>query len=202
MFISFEGLDGCGKSTQIELLASYFEKCGIEYIKVREPGGTAFGEEIRKLLLHKEMCARSELLLFLASRAQLVEEVIKPALKRGIIVIADRFAHSSNAYQGCGRGLGYEWVRMLNDFATDKVYPDIVFFLDIPEGVVLERLRGEKDRFEKEDIQFWTNVRRCYHRMAEEEPERFVLIDGTEDVGKIHEKIVSIVQSKIPEKND
>ncbi|ODN30849.1 dTMP kinase [Fervidobacterium thailandense] len=197
MFISFEGLDGCGKSTQIELLAAYFERNGIEYVRVREPGGTSLGEEIRKLLLHKEMCARSELLLFLASRAQLVEEVIKPALSRGVVVIADRFAHSSNAYQGCGRGLGYELVKSLNDFATDRVYPDIVFFLDIPEETVFQRLGVEKDRIERETSEFWRNVRTCYMKMAQEEPERFIVIDGTADVSEIHEKIIGVVRARM-----
>jgi len=161
MFISFEGIDKCGKSTQVDLFTKYLETNGIDYIKVREPGGTELGEEIRHILLHQEhqeMCARSELLLFLASRAQLVESVIKRALSEGKVVVADRFAHSSIAYQGCGRGLGAETVEMLNNFATDMIYPEIVFLIDIPAEVALERLKnsGEsgKDRIEKEKLSF------------------------------------------------
>lgn len=195
MFISFEGIDKCGKSTQVDLFTKYLETNGIDYIKVREPGGTELGERIRHILLHQEhqeMSARSELLLFLASRAQLVESVIKKALNQGKVVIADRFAHSSIAYQGCGRGLGMEIVEMLNNFATDMVYPEIVFLIDIPAEVVLERLKnsGEsgKDRIEKEEIEFWGKVRRCYLKMAEEH-EEFILIDGTKGIEEMQEKI-------------
>lgn len=196
MFISFEGIDKCGKSTQVDLFTKYLETNGIDYIKVREPGGTELGEKIRHILLyqeHQEMCDRSELLLFLASRAQLVESVIKKALNEGKVVVADRFAHSSIAYQGCGRGLGMETVEMLNNFATDMVYPEIVFLIDIPTEVVLERLKnsGEsgKDRIEKEEVEFWGKVRRCYLRMAEEH-EEFILIDGTKHIEEMQEKII------------
>lgn len=195
MFISFEGIDKCGKSTQVDLFTKYLETNGIDYIKVREPGGTELGEKIRHILLyqeHQEMCDRSELLLFLASRAQLVESVIKKALNEGKVVVADRFAHSSIAYQGCGRGLGAETVEMLNNFATDMIYPEIVFLIDIPAEVVLERLKnsGEsgKDRIEKEEIEFWGKVRSCYLRMAEEH-EEFILIDGTKGIEEMQEKI-------------
>lgn len=199
MFISFEGIDKCGKSTQIDLFTKYLETNSIDYIKVREPGGTELGEKIRQILLHQEdqeMCARSELLLFLASRAQLVENVIKKALNEGKVVVADRFAHSSVAYQGCGRGLGMETVEMLNNFATDMIYPEIVFFIDIPAEVALERLenskkdgKDRKDRIEKEKIEFWEKVRLCYLRMAKEHKE-FIVIDGTKDIVEIQEVIV------------
>lgn len=192
MFVSFEGIDGCGKSTQVNLLVKYLEEKGIPYIKVREPGGTHLGERIRELLINQEMCARSELLLFLASRAQLVESVIKPALKNGKIVIADRFAHSSVAYQGCGRELGSETVKILNDFATDKTYPDIVFYIDVPVDVAMERMKNQhKDRIEKEGKEFWESIRNCYLKMAKEN-ENFVIIDGTRTIEEIHREIVKV----------
>jgi dTMP kinase len=139
------------------------------------------------------MCARSELLLFLASRAQLVESVIKKALSEGKVVVADRFAHSSVAYQGCGRGLGVETVEMLNNFATGMIYPEIVFLIDIPVEFVLDRLKNsgesDKDRIEKEEIEFWGKVRRCYLKMAKEH-EEFLLIDGTKSIEEMQEKII------------
>jgi len=202
MFISFEGIDKCGKSTQMDLFTRYLEENAIEYTRVREPGGTELGERIRQILLHQEhqeMCARSELLLFLASRAQLVESVIKKALSEDKVVVADRFAHSSIAYQGCGRGLGMKTVRILNDFATDMVYPEIVFFIDIPPEVAIERLEnsgeGGKDRIEKEQIEFWERVRGCYLEMAREYSQ-FVRIDGMLGVDQIHERIIREFQQR------
>lgn len=197
MFISFEGLDGCGKTTQIELLHKYFQTRGYEVVRVREPGGTALGERIRELLLHEQMCDRSELLLFLASRAQLVEMIIKPALRAGKVVLADRFAHSSTAYQGCGRGLGFEKVEYLNDFATDLVYPDIVFFIDIPPELVVRRLAsGSLDRIERENTDFWVRVRECYLRMVREYG-NFVIVDGTKTVEEVHRAIVRRVEESL-----
>ena len=207
MFISFEGIDKCGKSTQVDLFTKYLETNAIDYIKVREPGGTELGERIRHILLHQEhqeMCARSELLLFLASRAQLVESVIKKALSEGKVVVADRFAHSSVAYQGCGRGLGVETVEMLNNFATGMIYPEIVFLIDIPVEFVLDRLKnsGEsgKDRIEKEEIEFWGKVRRCYLKMAKEH-EEFILIDGTKSIEEMQEKIIEEFEKRYGDDN-
>lgn len=193
MFISFEGIDSCGKSTQVELFIKYLRENGIEYIKVREPGGTQLGEKIRELLISEEMCSRSELLLFLASRAQLVENIIKTALHDGKIVVADRFSHSSLAYQGCGRGLGVSIVQMLNDFATDKVYPDIVFYIDIEIETAIKRMensrKGSKDRIEKETAEFWKRVRDCYLQQAKED-KSIVVINGERTIEEIHEDIV------------
>lgn len=194
MFVSFEGIDGCGKSTQIEMFTKYLQSKGIEFVKVREPGGTKLGEKIRQLLIREEMISRSELLLFLASRAQLVEEVIKPALKEGKMVIADRFAHSSVAYQGCGRNLGVDVVKMLNDFATDHTYPDLVFYIDIPAEVAISRIRKEqRDRIEQEGLEFFEKVRRCYLQLCETE-KGFVLIDGTKDMKTINMQIIKIFE--------
>ncbi|AMW32666.1 thymidylate kinase [Fervidobacterium changbaicum] len=194
MFVSFEGIDGCGKSTQIDLFTKYLESNGINYVKVREPGGTKLGERIRQLLVSEEMISRSELLLFLASRAQLVEEVIKPALKEGKVVVADRFAHSSVAYQGCGRNLGMDVVKMLNDFATNGIYPDLVFYIDIPVELAMLRISKEhRDRIEREGVEFFERVRSCYQQLCRSE-ESFVLIDGTKDKQSISGEIIRIFE--------
>ncbi|MEJ5257946.1 MAG: dTMP kinase [Fervidobacterium sp.] len=190
MFIAFEGIDACGKSTQIQLFAEYIKKRGFKYTTVREPGGTKLGEKIREILINEDMNSRSELLLFLASRAQLVEEVIKPALKRGEIVIADRFADSSVAYQGGARGLGVEIVQRLNDFATDNVYPNLIFFIDIPVEIAIQRLeKNQKDRIEKEGAKFFEIVRETYLKLAKNN-KNFVIIDGNDDINEIHRRIV------------
>ncbi len=197
MFISFEGIDSCGKSTQVKLFINYLENRKVPYIFVREPGGTVTGERIREILLHsdEELSSRTELLLFLASRAQLVEKIIKPALQNGIVVIADRFAHSSVAYQGAGRRLGIETVEMLNNFATDMVYPDIVFLIDIPVETALERMSQQsKDRIEKEGKEFWKTVRECYLNLAKKY-DNFVVIDGTKKIEEIHRKIVNVFEN-------
>lgn len=190
VFVSFEGIDGCGKSTQIELFTKYLKANNIDFVKVREPGGTQLGEKIRNILINEHMCSRSELLLFLASRAQLVEEVIKPALKERKVVIADRFAHSSVAYQGCGRELGSETVKMLNDFAIDNIYPDVVFFIDVPVDMALERLNNQnKDRIEKEGKEFFEKIRNCYIDLSKTD-KSFVVIDGTKTIEDINMIII------------
>ncbi len=196
MFISFEGMDGCGKSTQVRLFIDYLENKKIPYVFVREPGGTSAGEKIREILLHshEELNPRTELLLFLASRSQLVEEVIKPAIQSGKIVIADRFAHSSVAYQGAGRNLGVETVENLNNFATGMTYPDIVFLIDIPVEEAMKRLsQWSKDRIEKEGTDFWNKIRECYLDLAKKE-KSFVVIDGTRDINEIHREIIAFFE--------
>ncbi|MCX7654641.1 MAG: dTMP kinase [Fervidobacterium sp.] len=191
MFVSFEGIDGCGKSTQVELFTEYLKSKNLDFVKVREPGGTELGEKIRQLLINQQMCARSELLLFLASRAQLVEEIIKPALRNKKVVVADRFAHSSLAYQGCGRELGIDTVQLLNDFATDKVYPDIVFFIDVSVDIAMSRIKNtQKDRIEREERDFWEKIRDCYIELAKKEA-HFVIINGERDPESIHRDIVN-----------
>ncbi|MGQ9855550.1 MAG: dTMP kinase [Fervidobacterium sp.] len=201
MFIAFEGIDACGKSTQIQLFAEYIKNRGLTYTLVREPGGTALGEKIRSILINEDMNPRSELLLFLASRAQLVEEVIKPALNRGEIVIADRFADSSVAYQGGARGLGVGIVERLNDFATDNVYPDLVFFIDIPVEIAIQRLeKTQKDRIEKEGADFFQIARETYLKLAKKN-RNFVIINGNEDIDKIHRRIVEHFELRIASLN-
>lgn len=202
MFIAFEGLDGCGKSTQLNLLFNYLKSLNKKVIKVREPGGTEVGETIRSILLNRDIDIneRAELLLFLSSRAQLVEEIIKPAIKSGYYVLADRFADSSVAYQGGGRNLGMETVDLLNRFATDNVYPDLVFFIDISVDLALKRLNVKnKDRLEKEGRNFLEKVRNSYMEIAKTKS-NFIIINGERDVNEIFSEIKEIMDDYIMSK--
>ncbi|HDP78756.1 MAG TPA: dTMP kinase [Mesotoga infera] len=193
MFVSIEGIDGCGKTTQIKLLAEYLSQLGVEFTIVREPGGTSAGEEIRQMLLHKDfrLCAESELLLFMAARAQIVREVIRPALESGRLVIADRFMDSSVAYQGVGRDLGQKVVEFMNSFAVGNTVPDITLYIDVPADVAMSRMRKEKknDKIEVESLEFFERVRKGYERLMAENHKRFVVIDGRKSEEQVHEDI-------------
>jgi len=203
IFITFEGIDGCGKSTQCELLKDYLEGIGKEFIFVREPGGTVIGERIREILLDKkntQMTSRAELLLFEAARAQITEEVIKPALEQGKIVLCDRFFDSSSAYQGMARGMGMDFVASLNMAATGGLKPDITFFFDITVEEALARRgkRGEaSDRIELAGIKFQEDVRKGYLQIAEESDGRVVTIDATQGIEEIFEQIKKTLEGKI-----
>jgi len=191
-FCSFEGLDGCGKTTQIKLLKQRLEKTGKEVVTFREPGCTKLGEDIRGVLLDPvaDICDRSEVLLYLASRAQVTEDIIIPALNSGAIVLADRFADSSVAYQGYGRGLGAGTVEKLNDFAIKRIYPDLTFLLDITVEDVFKRLENKSlDRLEKEKGRFWFDVKRGYDWLAEKHNDRYLRLDGKADYMTIHEEV-------------
>ena len=188
--ISFEGPDGAGKSTQIKRL----EARGFPYICSREPGGTPIGEKLRELILDKrysEMSRRTEALLYAAARAQHVDEVIRPALEEGKIVICDRFTDSSIAYQGYGRTLGEDVIRALNAFATEGLQPDltVLLLLDPEEGRRRAEKREALDRLESEAAAFRAEVNRGYLRIAEEEPERVIYIDAGEDIEDIAAQI-------------
>lgn len=197
MFIAFEGIDGSGKSTQLVLLEKYLINRGKKVIKVREPGGTILGEKIRDLLLNFNMNKRSELLLFLASRAQLVEEVIRPSIEKGYFVLADRFSDSSIAYQGGARNLGKDLVEKLNIFATNGIFPDIVFFIDIPVQMAVRRMKEkEKDRIEKEGEDFLEKVRTTYLHIAKSR-KNFFVIDGTKDVDYVFSQIKRIIDTML-----
>lgn len=195
--ISFEGSEGAGKSTQIARLAAQFQQAGREVLTTREPGGTEIGEQIRNLLVHNsrgdEMCAETELLLFAAARAQLVREVIAPALLRGAIVLSDRFLDSSTVYQGIGRNLAADPVSQINRFAVGNVMPDLTVVLDVPEEVSLARLKrrasGLPDRMERQNVEFYRKVREGYLVLARGLPERFVLLDGTQPEDVIERRI-------------
>ncbi len=195
--VSFEGSEGAGKSTQIARLAAQFQQAGREVVTTREPGGTEIGEQIRNLLVHNskgdEMCAETELLLFAAARAQLVREVIAPALLRGAIVLSDRFLDSSTVYQGIGRNLAADPVSQINRFAVGNVMPDLTVVLDVPEEVSLARLKrrasGLPDRMERQNVEFYRKVREGYLVLARGLPERFVLLVGTQPEDVIERRI-------------
>ncbi|RKX48331.1 MAG: dTMP kinase [Thermotogae bacterium] len=199
MFVSFEGIDGSGKSTQVKLFIEYLERTGYEYLIIREPGGTRAGEDIRKILLHHDyqLFPETELLLFMASRSQIVREIIFPALKMGKIVIADRFLDSSVAYQGYGRGLGVEMVKRLNELATGNLKPDLTFLIDIqPEDAEKRKRAQEKnDKIERESLEFFKRVREGYLEIAKAEPERVKLIDGRDNLELIHDNIVKTFEN-------
>ncbi|BCM91119.1 thymidylate kinase [Abditibacteriota bacterium] len=180
MFFSFEGIDGSGKTTQLKQLTARLEETGLSVVATREPGGTRLAEAIRGLLLEKSdsVEARAELLLFGASRAQHVAQIIKPALKASQWVLSDRFADSSEAYQGA-LGLDREFIRAMNAFATGELQPKRTFFLDVAPEVGFERRRdGTEDRIEARGLEFLTSVRARYLEIARREPERVVVLDG------------------------
>jgi dTMP kinase len=197
MFISFEGIDFSGKSTQIELFKDYLVEHKKKVEILREPGGAEISEKVRKILLdnkNEKMFAETELLLFSASRAQLVREKIRPYLEDGIYVISDRFHDSSTAYQGYGRGIAIEVVQSIHQLAIGDTVPDLTFFIDIPVGIANERRKkkskGKLDRIELADIEFYNRVRTGYLEIARQE-ERFKVIDGTQTIETIQNQIIS-----------
>jgi len=197
MFITFEGLDFCGKSTQVEKIKEKLESHGKKVILIREPGGTKISEKVRDILLDKEnseMKIEAELLLFSASRAQLVREKIIPLLNEGYYVISDRFHDSSIAYQGYGRGIDLESVKAIQKFAIGKAVPEITFFIDLPLSEIDKRREKfgatNLDRIELSENGFYSKVRKGYLEMSDSES-RFKIIDGTKSIEEIHEKIFS-----------
>jgi dTMP kinase len=189
-FISIEGGEGAGKTTQVKLLAESLTAAGYEVLLTREPGGTAIGEKIREILLdpnNTRLDLRGELLLYLASRSQLVSEVIRPALESGKVVISDRFHHSTLAYQGGARSLDFALVRRMNNFATGGLLPDITFLLDLPplEGRKRKGPGSEIDRMEGQGIEFHEKVRQAFLSLAEEEPARITVLDARKPAQEI-----------------
>jgi dTMP kinase len=199
MLITFEGIDGCGKSSQAKLLADRLRDQGIETLLVREPGGTDVSEDIRTMLLdHKHnhpLSPESELLLFAASRAQLVREVIEPALKRDAVVICDRFTDSTIAYQGHGRGLPLAYIRSVNELATAGRVPDLTFLIDVPLDVAIDRRKGMgDDRMESESRIFFSHVIQGYMSLAQKHPDRIHVIDGQDSMEDIQHVIWRLVE--------
>lgn len=203
MFITFEGIDSSGKSTQCAIIAEWMRSEGRIVHLVREPGGTDISERIRAILLdakHTAMDDVAELYLFSAARAQLVKEMIVPALKDGEIVIADRFYDSTTAYQGYGRGLDLETVRRINDLSSHGIAPDITFFLDISYEESIRRreaIDAGHDRIEQMDRRFFDVVRSGYLQLAEGQPGRFRLIDGTQPVERITQAMKEMLREWI-----
>jgi len=193
LFVTLEGIDRSGKTTQARLLC---EALGERALAVREPGGTVVGERVRALLKDRSILVegRTEALLFAAARAELVSEVIKPALDDGKIVISDRFLDSSLAYQGGARGLGVEEIERVNEFATAGVRPDVTILLDLPPAVAAERAGVEVDRFEREGAELQERVRDAYEELAAREPDRWVRIAADRDPDEIHRDVLAVVE--------
>src|SRR5437016_1915149 len=201
-FLSFEGIEGCGKTTQIALLSDYLKTHSVPHTITREPGGTAVGEGIRKILLTSEtihLTAASELLLFFASRSQNILEKIKPALDRGEMVICDRFYHASMAYQGYGRGIPLDFITRLTELVCDRFRPEVTILLDIEPAVGLGRARArnhgrveDEGRFEAEDLEFYTRVRNGYLDLAKKDM-RIKVISADRPIEEIHRDIVMVL---------
>ena len=207
-FITFEGIEGCGKSTQIERLAKRLTKLGKNVVKLREPGGTAIGEAIREVVKHPAgndpIAPNTELLLMNASRAQLVQQVIRPALAQSSIVLCDRFYDSSIAYQGYGRGLNLKTVQSAIDLAAEEVKPDVTLLLDIPLEVSTRRVTHRQtttgdnnDQFERSGESFFQRVLDGFHTLAETQPERFRIIDGNMPPDSVSDEIWRTIKKHI-----
>ncbi len=194
-FITFEGIDGAGKSTHIEFVTGLLRDKGHQVVVTREPGGTVLGEKLRELLLHDRMNLETEALLMFAARREHIAEVIEPALKRGDWVISDRFTDASFAYQGGGRGLDLEKMRRLEAWVHPHLQPDLTFLFDVSPEVARKRLEAARspDKFEREKADFFNRVRDEYLRRAKEFPNRFRLIDGSRPIGAIRETIKGLV---------
>lgn len=194
-FITFEGADGCGKTTQLELLADYLKEKNKEVIITREPGAKGLGEKIREILLNYdgEVSDRCESFLFLADRAQHIDMIVNPAVEAGKIVLCDRHIDSSVAYQGYGRGLDIEQIDRLNMLATNGRRPDLTLVFDIDVKTSMKRVGKEKDRMESAGVEFFNRVRKGYLELAKQEPERIRVLDATKSIEEIHNEVVKII---------
>lgn len=200
MLITFEGIEGCGKSTQVDLLFDYLTRKGYNVIKTREPGGTVFGEALRDVALQKniDVFPLSELLTIMAIRAQHVEELIMPALQDRTIVLCDRFVDASYAYQGYGRGIDLGIIETLNRLVTKGIRPNLTVLIDCAAGLGLKRKAKDHrslDRFEKESLSFHRKIRNAYLKLADEDQRRFFVVDGKSKIGDIHRLIKEKVES-------
>lgn len=200
MFITFEGLDGSGKTTQFHRLADWLREQGLDVLAMREPGGTHIGEAVRDIVhdhAHADMDARTELLLYCASRAQLTAQRIQPHLDKGGVVLCDRFADSTLAYQGYGRGLDLAFLRMLLRFATHTIQPDLSLYFDVPLEVGLKRRSsgGEWNRLDAESVEFHQRVAEGYRALIAAEPKRWHIIDGTPAIDQVTENMIGCVNT-------
>jgi len=201
IFITFEGIEGCGKTTQINHLRSFFKKNNRPFLLTREPGGTKVGEKIRQILLSSDnagMEPMTELFLYVADRIQHCRQVIAPALREGKVVLCDRFADATTVYQGFGRGLDLAWIKEIHARALENITPDLTFLLDLPVEVGLRRAwkrlekdQTQEDRFEKEALDFHQRISDGYLTLARNEPGRIIVLDGMKDEGALHREIVS-----------
>ncbi len=202
LFITFEGPDGSGKTTQLNLLEKYLIDKGYDVLITREPGGTKISEQIRSVILDKEnteMDSVTEAMLYASSRAQHVAQLIKPSLKEGKIVISDRFVDSSLVYQGVGRGLGFKFIKKINDFAIQGTMPDITILIKIPPEIGLKRKFHSKEfnRLDMEKIEFHRKVFDAYLQLENSYSDRIVSVDGTKNIDEIHKAILNIIEKRI-----
>ena len=198
-FITFEGIDGCGKSTQVKKLVEFFNKTKKTAIFVREPGGTQISEEIREILLNRhleDISDRTEALLMTGSRSQLTHEIIIPNLNKGLHVLADRYSDSTLAYQGGGRQIDIEWLIRLNQFATYNIEPNVTFYIDVLPEEALKRKNQEKDRIEMAGIELQSRVRNAYLEIAKRFQSRYLIIDGHDSIDNIHDIIISHIKQR------
>jgi dTMP kinase len=200
VFVAFEGVEGSGKTTQVARLGAELERRGRRVTRTREPGGTAYGERIRALVLEpapaQVLDPRAEALLFAAARAQHVAAVIRPAMERGDDVLCDRFVHSSLAYQGVARGVGMDEVESLNRWATGGLWPDLVVLLDIDPKVGLDRAKGV-DRFHGEQLAFHQAVRRAFEELAKRDPARFLMVDARAGLEEVSGRVLAAVMAHL-----
>ena len=198
-FITFEGIDGCGKSTQVKKLVEFFNKTKKTAIFVREPGGTQISEEIREILLNRhleDISDRTEALLMTGSRSQLTHEIIIPNLNKGLHVLADRYSDSTLAYQGGGRQIDIEWLIRLNQFATYDIEPNVTFYIDVLPEEALKRKNQEKDRIEMAGIELQSRVRNAYLELAKRFQSRYIIIDGHDSIENIHDVIINHIKQR------
>ncbi len=207
LFITFEGPEGSGKSTQVRFLVEWLKERGFSVLSTREPGGTAIGNAVRQVLLdvqHAGMRPRTEVFLFSAARAQLVDEVIRPFLERGGVVVSDRYADSTLAYQGYGHGMDLGMLRRISEFATGGLWPDLTIYLDVPVEEGLRRKRkanirgeGELNRLDMADVEFHRRVRNGYLALAESDPARWRVLDGTKPADSLRDEIEKVVSEML-----
>ena len=214
LFITFEGIEGCGKTTQLQMAGDYLATRAIPFISTAEPGGTPLGGKIREILLNRgpyALCAEAELLLFCAARAQHVQDIILPALSEGKAVLCDRFADATIVYQGYGRGLDIGFIRTLTDFSAKNIQPDLTILLDLPVEAGLARAfdrisqnrgRPSEDRFEHEALTFHHKIRDGYLAQAGREPHRFRIVDATQTIPDMHRDIRRILDGLLKERGD
>jgi dTMP kinase len=200
-FITFEGCDGCGKSTQLKMMSDYLTQNGVPHIFTREPGGGKISESIREILLsgkNMEMTDECEALLYAAARVQHLNDRVEPALAKGELVICDRYVDSSLAYQAYARGLGVDFISKINAFALEKYLPDVTVFIDLSPEAAFRRKKGadENDRLEQAGMAFHNRVYAGYKKLAEENPDRFVCIDGNQTPEEIFNQIVAALKEK------
>ena len=205
MFITFEGPEGSGKSTQLPRLAQFLEESGLSVVKTREPGGTKIGDQIREVLVRMdnvELHPRTEILLFLAARAQLVEELIIPSLQEGKIILCDRYGDSTLAYQGYGHGLDLDTLRAMLHFATGGLKPDLTILLDVDvlTGLKRKKIKEEWNRLDAFELSFHERVRDGYHILASQEPERWKIVDATQEPEQVQKEIRALVLDAIENK--